>query len=153
MEVIIAIAIISVGLLVLVSLLSFGISSLGSAENKMIAIGLAQEGIEITRNIRDTNWLLNKRSPSNWTDGLAAGNYRVQYNEASLLSFSNIPLKKDSNGVYQYNYGINTVFYRKISISHISNSQIKVVSEVSWSEKGEDYSVEIEDRFYNWLEE
>lgn len=153
MEVIIAIAVITVALVVSIALISLSISGVRAGKPKIVATGVAQEGIEIVRNIRDSNWLSFKRKPSNWRDGLAAGDYRVQYNRASLLSFTNRPLQIDSNGFYQYDTGSNTPFYRKITISHIGNNQIKIISEVTWQEKGKSYNIKAEDLLYNWLEE
>lgn len=153
MEVIIAVAIVTTALAVLIALVSFSVSGVGPGKSKLIAVNLSQEGIEIVRNIRDSNWLSYKRSPENWRDGLDADDYRVQYDELALLSFSDIPLKIDSEGFYQYDSGSNTPFYRKISLEHIGNNQIKVVSEVTWQEKGRTQSVQAEERLYNWLEE
>jgi len=153
MEVIIAIGIITTALVVSVALITFSLSGIRGGKSKIIAAGLAQEGIEIVRNIRDSNWISGKRSPSNWRDDLGAGYWRVQYNQASLLSFSNTPLKIDSNGFYQYNSGSTTKFYRRIGIEYIGNNQIKVVSEVTWQEQGRNQNLQLEDRLYNWLEE
>lgn len=153
MEVIIAVAIITTALAVLIALVSFSVAGVGPGKSKLIAVNLSQEGIEIIRNIRDSNWLSYKRSSGNWRDGLDAGDYRVQYDKLVLLSFSDTPLKIDSSGFYQYNNGNNTSFYRKISLGHIGNNQIKVTSEVTWQEKGRAQSVQAEERLYNWLEE
>jgi len=151
MEVIISVAVITTAIVASISLISYSVSSIVSNQNKMIAIHLAQEGIEIVKNIRDTNWLLDKRGELNWRDGLDEGNYRVQYNQVSLLSFSNTSLKINSNNIYQYSSGSRTPFYRRISIVHISNEQIKVVCEITWQEKARNKSVQLESRLYNWL--
>lgn len=153
MEVIISISIISTALVVSVALITFSLSGIRGGRSKIIAAGLAQEGIEIVRNIRDSNWISDKRSPSNWKDGLGAGYWRVQYNQAGLLSFSNTPLRIDTNGFYRYDSGSSTKFYRRISIEHIGSNQIKVVSEVTWQEQGRSQNLQLEDRLYNWLEE
>lgn len=153
MEVIIAIGVVTTALAVSIALISFSISGIRIGKSKIIAAGLTQEGIEIVRNIRDSNWLSYKRSPGNWRDDLGVGDYRVQYDKLTLLSFSNTPLKIDTSGVYQYDNGSNTPFYRKITIEHIGNNQIKVLAEITWKEKGRSYSIKAEDRLYNWLEE
>lgn len=153
MEVIIAVAVIITSLVVLISLISFSVSKIRMGRSEITGISLSQEGIEIIRNIRDSNWLSYKRSPDNWRDDLGQGDWLVQYNEPGLLSFANKPLKIDSSGFYQYDDGNDTSFYRKISIEHINNNQIKVVSEVSWQEKGKSYSFRAEQVLYNWLEE
>ena len=79
MELIVVIAIILTSLVGLISLLSYSINGISPGKNKIIAINLAQEGLEVVRNIRDNNWLEGKRSSINWNDGLGSGNYRVEY--------------------------------------------------------------------------
>jgi len=153
MEVIIAIAIITTALISIMVLITFSISSIRVAKSKIIATNLAQEGLEIVRNIRDSNWLSYKRASENWRDGLQPGDYRVQYNQLGLLSFSALPLRKNSNGFYQYDSGNNTPFYRKITIEHVADNQIKVKVEVNWQERGKNQIIQAEDRLYNWLEE
>jgi prepilin-type N-terminal cleavage/methylation domain-containing protein len=153
MEVIVAVAVITTAIVGAMALVSFSVSSISLNKSKITATNLAQEGLEIVRNIRDSNWLADKKTPDTWQDGLGAGNYRAQYNQLGLLSFSSTPLKINSNGFYQYSSGTNTSFYRKIIISHISDSQIKVVSEVTWQEKSRSQVVAVEDRLYNWLEQ
>jgi len=152
MEVIIAMAVIVTALITLIALISSVVSGLKPAEFKLTATNLAQEGLEIVRNIRDSNWLSYKRAPENWRDGLAAGDYRVQYDQSALLFWADSFLKIDNNGFYQYDSGSNTPIRRKITIGHIGNNQIKVVSEVTWQDKGKSYTVEAESRLYNWLE-
>ena len=41
--------------------------------NQFVAYHLAEEGLEITRNIRDTNWLQNKA----WNEGMSEGLYGI----------------------------------------------------------------------------
>lgn len=153
MELIIAIAVITTALLALVALLAFSVSGIKLGENKLIATNLAQEGIEIVRNIRDSNWLSYKRTAENWTDGLGQGQWRVQYDQLGLLPYGAQNLKINSNGFYQYDSGANTPFYRKITIAQPEDNQIKVTSEITWQEKGRNQVIRVESKFYNWLGE
>lgn len=154
MEVIIAVAIIAVGLVAIVALVNLSVSGIRINKSRIIASNLAQEGLEIVRNIRDNNWLSYKRGLSNWKDGLAAGDYRAQYDSEALLVFSSTPLKIDSNGFYQYgDSGTNTLFYRKITIQNIDDNQFKAVCEITWQENGRNNVLSAETRFYNWLKE
>jgi len=152
MEVIVAIAIITVALISIISLISFSISGIVANGSKTTAFGLAQEGLEIVRSIRDNNWLDYKRTTADWRDGISAGDYRVQYNSASLLAYSYVPLRIDANGFYRYS-GALTKFYRKVTISNIDDNQFKVVVEVSWKEKSRNLNMIAESRLYNWLKE
>lgn len=153
MELVVAIAVIVIALTTSIALISFSVSSISTGKYRISATILAQEGLEIVRNIRDSNWLKYKRAVDNWRDDLGEGDWRVQYDQVNLLGFSSAPLRINVNGFYQYDTGDNTLFERKITIEHIDSNQIKVVSEVTWQEKGRSHVVAAEDRLYNWLEE
>ncbi len=102
MEVVVAIGLITAFLVGAISLVSFSISSIRIQKSRIIAAGLAQEGLEIVRSIRDNNWLSGKREAANWRDGLAPGQYRVQYDKITLLNLSSDKLRMDSEGFYYY---------------------------------------------------
>jgi len=155
MEVIVSVGIIMVVLVTVIGLITFSISGIRLNKSKTIAFGLAQEGLEIVKNICDNNWLSGKRSVSNWRDGLEEGDHLVQYDSGILMPFSSVPLKLDANGFYQYDSasGIETIFYRKINIQYIDDDQIKVTVQITWRELGKNQSLSSEVRFYNWLKE
>ncbi len=152
MEVIIAIFVITIGITGAMSLITYSISNVAISKSKIIAVSLAQEGIEVVRNIRDTNWI----EDVDWNDGLdpavdCPGGCRIQYSSLSLMSLSSNPaLKIDGNSFYQYDVGADTRFHRKIEITNISANEIKVVSEVTWNERGRSPEVIAETRLYNW---
>ena len=146
-EVLIAIFVIIIGITGAMNLINFTISSVAISKSQTIAVNLAQEGMEIVRSIRDSNWL----EDIVWDSGLVAGDYRVQYDNNSLLLFSGNPvLKINSNGFYQYDSGTDTRFKRKMTISDVSANEIKVVSEVTWDERGKSYDTSAETRLYDW---
>src|SRR3989344_8702093 len=66
-EAIVAIAVISVGFIGSLSLLRYASSQASSLKDQVIAINLAAEGIEIVRNIRDSNWL---KGNIDWRSGI-----------------------------------------------------------------------------------
>jgi len=136
-----------------------------SSKDRLVASYLAQEGMEIIRNIRDTNWL---EPPTNyWDEGL---NYprdctccysgcEVDYTAPTVLdpalSYSNQYLKIDSNGFYSYSPGTDTKFKRKITITApatlecpLDNCLLVKVS-VTWLGG----KVEALENLYNWQEE
>lgn len=157
-EVIIAIAITVTALISAIVLIAFSSSSIKINKSKIIAVGLAQEGLEVVKNIRDNNWLHNcpvcdRRTAANWRIGLGEGDWRVQYNLETLLSFEADPLKIDGNGLYQYINGPETFFYRRVNIQYLTDDQIKVISQITWNEKGKDQTISAEAVYYNWLKE
>ena len=117
------------------------------AYSKLTASYLAQEGIEIVRNIRDNNYIQNR----NWNTGLNSGNYQAQYNSLNLDNYTNNNLKIDSSGLYNYNNGEITRYNRMISIDKISNNEIRVTSIVNWKNRGIDFEIQVEDHLYNWF--
>lgn len=152
LEIIVAMGVIISILTSALVLITLSVNSTKTTRLKIIAISLSQEGLEIVRNIRDNNWLAGRRTALNWRQDMDPGDYRVQYNYSGLLAFSTTPLKIN-NGFYQYGSGDNTLFYRKITIEHIGNNQIRVISEITWSERGRNQIISAETRLYNWLEE
>ena len=155
LEVIIAIFIITIGIAGILNLMSFSISSVAVSKSQIIAGTLAQEGLEVVRAIRDNNWLQDIL----WYTGLdnCSTGCRVQYNNLGILPLAGNPfLKINANGFYQYDdSGSDTIFPRKITIICIgascdSANEIRVISEVSWNERGRSFSVPAEVRLYNW---
>jgi prepilin-type N-terminal cleavage/methylation domain-containing protein len=159
-EMLIAIFIISVGIVGVFTVINKTISTMAVSPSELIAAYLAQEGIEVVRNIRDTNWL---EPPSAlgvevlWDDGLAPGNYKADYNDNSLTAVtpgSDIPylLNINNNGYYTYDSGINSGFYRKITISQgpILVDSLKVFVDIWWTEKDKINHVTAEEKLYNW---
>lgn len=115
--------------------------------NNLIAANLAQEGIEVVRAIRDTNWFLGNA----FDQGLANGTYRVQWNSDSLIALGSNPPIKEDNGLYNYSTGSDTIFRRTISILKVNAGEIRVISQVIWQEKGgRDRSVMAESHLFNW---
>ncbi len=122
-------------------------------QQKLIAYYLAQEGVEIVRNIRDSNWL----DGAPWDDGIAddlsAGqfqNYLTAYNESELISFESKVLNLDGDGFYSYFSGTPTKFKREITITKTSIDSFKVSAKIQWSERGRTHNTEVIGHLYNW---
>jgi len=158
MEVIVAIFVIVVGLVGVLSLVSQTIFSSTVSKDKLIAAYLAQEGIEIVRNIRDTNWIEAESYTNDWDEGLTgcSTGCRVDYTtptqvDPNLSTDWNQYLNIDGSGFYSYSPGTPTKFKRKITIGAgpIGDS-MNVKVEVFWEEKGKTYSFESQENLYNW---
>jgi Tfp pilus assembly protein PilV len=155
LDVIFAIAIAVVGLLGIVGLLRYVVLAGRVSSDRFVATNLAEEGIEIVRSYRDSNW---KPKMSVFTEATfpisSATNYRVDYKQNSLLSYADTFLNIDAGGFYSYAAGTQTKFKRtiildptKCQVAAIDQGQcISVVSEVKWG----NYTLVVEDWLYNW---
>lgn len=147
LEVIVAIYVIIVGFTGAMSLLTFVVGSASVSYNRLIAAHLAQEGLEVVRNIRDSNW-------GNWFSAYVPGDYRVQYNTTDidlLPIYNNPPLRfRDDAPFYQYDQGSDSIFRRKIILNRISSVEAQVIAQVTWTDKGRSYSMEVDSRLWDW---
>src|SRR3989338_10729475 len=76
LEVVVAILIITIGLVGFLSLVIQNIRVQYIDKNVLIASGLAQEGLELVRNVRDLNWL----TPGNsWDQDIVGNSYTIDY--------------------------------------------------------------------------
>ena len=143
--VIVAMYVTSVALIGILSLVATSLKLAETSKMKLIASGLAQEAIEVVRDMRkaETEW-------DDWYADIVNGDYLVQYNSASLISFLDDPLKINGDGLYQYATGTNSGFYRKVTLTKLSANEVKVLVEVKWQIKGNWNYLKVEDRLWNW---
>ena len=113
-ELVIAMAVITTGVLATVVLLTNSIESARAVRNEVVGVNLAQEALEIVQNIRDQNV-----AAGQWNEGMAAGQtYRVDVLGADLLELgANPPLNLDANGFYTYGSGTETFFRRTVAFA------------------------------------
>lgn len=141
-----------VGMVGILSVANFAIKSASVSKMKLIASGLAQEGVEVIRGNREVNedW-------DDWTwysDAIATSttqDFRVEYDGDVLAYDANAPLKYDlGTGLYQYTDGNDTLFYRKVTLTKISYKEVKLAVEMKWQAKGNTHYLIVEDRLWNW---
>jgi len=153
-EMMVAMSLLVIGLLGIFAVLSQSLGLNRVAANQYIGVNLAAEGIEVTKNILDINFV----NGDQWNLGFDRdGDYAVEFNSSALIEDSqtiNAPLKFDeATNRYTYGTGENTNFKRTITIENTTPTEIKVTSRVYWEDRGNiDFEVEIEDRFRNWKE-
>src|SRR4051812_36397281 len=97
-EALVALAILSVALVPAVLLSNSALRAASVIRDDTIAAGLAQEGIEVVRTIRDANWFTG--APFN--QGLDDGSYRVQWDSVSLMAAGGNPPLNLTDGIYSY---------------------------------------------------
>lgn len=146
-EATIAIFLVTVGTVGAFSLIQRTIAFTSISSSQLTAAYLAQEGIEVIRNIRDTNYL----EVMPWDDGLSAtANYRLDYQSTGFpdLSCGNY-LKYDGN-FYTCSSDGSAKFQRKITITKPEADRMKVSVEVSWQERGRSHQFVSQTELYNW---
>lgn len=149
-EIVVALGILSFVSVGVIYSISLSLTSAARIKNNLIASNLAQEGLEISRNIRDRDWHLG----NNFGTSLPNGDYIIDWTSQALNPFSDVFLKVDGNGFYNYSSGQDSIFKRKITIEDSGQNPpavervIKV--EVSWNEKSGPKSIQAELRLFNW---
>ena len=148
LEVLVATFIITVGIMGSLSLVSRTIYSANISSKRLIAVYLAQEGIEIVRNIRDTNWL----EQISWNDGLIGCLFptgcEADYDDQALVSYLDRKLYIDNNGVFSYSpSATQTEFKRRITVTPNGSDILEILVSVDWQGKIE---VTAQENLYNW---
>lgn len=163
-EILVALFIFSVALTAIFYIILVNIQNANAVRNNITASGLLQEGIEVTRNIRDRGWHLDPNNPT--LNSLPDGTYRVQWNSIQcdgggqpagclpnpfLALGSNPFLKRDSvSGLFNYDSGSDTLFRRTVQIETISSVEKRITVTVSWQRGSITKSVSAEAHLYNW---
>ncbi|OHA66767.1 MAG: hypothetical protein A3C82_00680 [Candidatus Wildermuthbacteria bacterium RIFCSPHIGHO2_02_FULL_47_12] len=152
-EVLAAMFILVIGTLGVFSLIMRTVVFNSSVNSQFVASYLAQEGLEIVRNMRDANFLkMHKGAGGQWNDGLTAcaAGCGADYSDTALGSFQNTLLKLN-NGFYTYDAGTDTIFTRKITIDSLTAELLKVSVDVSWQDRGDTRTVRGATELYNWF--
>jgi len=163
--------------------IGLAVSSLIGSEQTLsmvVATNLAREGIEVVRNVRDTNWL----TPANtWNAGLtsaadatattvfnpATGAWTIDFTPNDLAGCTaDKSCKLYVGDDYAYTHTPagrqETMYSRLLTLNKVCqdgqilsecppiNPQIgfEVVSTVFWNERGRDHTVVIKEYLYNW---
>lgn len=166
-ETIIAIFILIVGTIVIYGVFFDMSKQTNNYPNKLTAFYLAQEGIEIVKNIRHDNWV--KNTSLDWLGGIDDENcknichFEADYKtgiDGELFRYINEGrfLNINSNNIYSYDTSgssLPTIYKREIIIAGSndvfgSSDIFKVDSIVRWQYRGEQFFVQIADFLYNW---
>lgn len=156
-EALVAIVILSLGLIPSLITIILGNSFTSAIKNNLIATNLAQEAVEVVRAIRDTNWF----NGLSFDNGLVAPSFdcsvgcRVEWNSTSLLAEAGNPNLYINNGLYSYTGTTPSLFKRRMIIvkdptSPGCNCELGILVEVSWPEKNRTKTIFVESHLYNW---
>lgn len=160
-EVIAAFTIIAIGLVGVLALVNQNIQAQVVNRNMLIASQLAQEGLELVRNKRDTNWLI---SGNDWKTGAGAGTpsdivqdltYTIDYSGnigggVNSIDGTGANLSINVNGFYNHVVAdAPSPFYRLITVQD-SGDWVEVNSQVRWKERGGTKDYTASTLLYNW---
>ena len=164
METLVAMFILVVGIGASFSLINQTLATASMAESKLVASYLAQEGIELVKNLRNKAWLdIRSGGSGPWDRYIQEGDWEVDYLSEDLSrSFSDggaFLYIEEASGFYKYinspgSNDVKTKFTREISITKIPlgedeyNLEAKVT--IGWQEKGRTHNFEILENITNW---
>ena len=178
-ESLVAIAVFTVGISAAIFVIQQSFFVGARVKNKIIAAHLAQEGIEVIRNIRDRNWIQGKvynvgdvaancfNESNCWTNGIndsdGSGNFTktgcVQYNNASLAASPcalGPHLSFDGSYYISVGSGVSYQFSRDVTTEFVPLDTIPDPDEpehlkvISTVTCGIGCSVSLEEYLYNW---
>ncbi len=155
-EVLIALLVVSIGVGGVVALVNQTSSFMSNASSQLTATFLAQEGVEIVRNIRDSNFLnIHNGESVLWDNGLAGCTSSTAGCEADYTNAALTPPPLDrflnlAGGFYGYNSGTSTQFKRKIFVD-VAGDTRTINVQVTWQERNRTHTVSGATTLYNWL--
>jgi prepilin-type N-terminal cleavage/methylation domain-containing protein len=153
-ETLVSLMMISIALLGIYSAIAKYTQQTKQMKENYTASLLGQEGIEIVRNMRDTNWVSRAAFANGLTGGTACsgdtGGWQADHTatgSANLVAYAGAYLNTDSDGFYTYSAGTVTPYKRQICIVQDTNTDILHVSViVRWTS----HTTTIREDLYNW---
>jgi prepilin-type N-terminal cleavage/methylation domain-containing protein len=136
-EMLVVIVIVGIGLVGALSFFNINLSNQSEGKNELIAAGLAQEGADLVRNIRDYNTL----NGNAWNLNLDAGTCLIDFNSVDSSTASvrhkcsgaGPAVCLDTSGRYYQCANGNTIFTRTVTISSVDASSMKIECKVVWN--------------------
>ncbi len=146
-EIVVAMFLLTVGTVGAFSLIQKTIAFTSIYSSQLQAAYLVQEGMEIIRNIRDTNYL----EGSAWDDGIGLGTgYRLDYQSESFPDVVCGNYLKYNGSFYVCSSDSKSKFQRKITITKPEPDKMIVSVTVKWRERGRTHQVFAQTELYNW---
>lgn len=158
LETLVAIAILLIAVVGPISLIGNSLQQIYYARDQMAAINLAQEGLDVVRQMRDSN----KLAGGSWTTGFTTdGDYVV---DPYLLISGGVPLIicnscsqlvvfDTTNEVYRQSFAGNaTPFSRVVNVSStgLNSEERKVTSTVTWKTGNQTGTLVVSGYLFNW---
>lgn len=147
-----AVFLISMGLLGAFALISEVSSNTAGSLSRLTASYLAGEGIEIARNMRDSNLLkINRGEAASWDTGLSScvAGCEIDFDDVSFAPYAGTFLKNNGTS-YSYDSGTDTKFQRKITVTSPNAYTLAVTVDVYWQEKGRSLALQASTQLFKW---
>jgi len=151
-EMLTAVVVVTIGVVGTFSMISEFSGQSQVLRDNFVAAYLAQEGIEIAKNIRDNN----KIQGNDWDDGLdnCYSGCEASYNDLTLTQWEGdgrVLYIEDTSGHYKYidtpaANDIRTYYKRRITITPTANNEIEIRADIYW----EDKTMMVKTKIYNW---
>ncbi len=150
-EIVIILFIISMGMLGVLSLIIQNIQSQTYNKNNLIAYQLAQEGVELIRMVRDSNW----RNSEFYTTGLSMGDVFMDFDDLEPSIYTGTPgdglLRLGTDGFYRHGgTDPSSGFSRRITLTLKNANTLQVDVQITWQERGRDSNYDLQALLYNW---
>lgn len=164
-EALVATSILAVSVTALLNIVGQNVFVSNYVKNKATAISLAQEGVELVRNIQDSALLVQEFSSFNQFLGdnfqpciFGSGTCVIDPRDLEITSCSNEcpPLLVSQNGYFNYDLAdnsnsFNEVFTRTFFIQPTGPSSGRVRVRVTWLQGQTERSVEYETELFPWI--
>jgi len=149
-EIMAVLFVVSLGLIGVLSLIIQNIQSQNINRRGIVAYQLAQEGIELVRKTRDSNWLI----ADPWNKNLPPGDFYMDFTNAApqlLTSPEQANLSKNGEGFFVHSGGISpTPYSRILKIENPGADAMRVFSQVTWSDRGKTFNYDVETLLFDW---
>ena len=156
-EAMVAISVLMIGMMAVFGVLSQSMSLNRVAADQYVAANLASEGVEIIKNLVDSEY--DPEYPTNFLAPVANLLGRtcvvdINFTSPAVCESPSDPLQFDKDGIYNLTGGSPTKFIRYVELSYNNDSgdeYIEVHSTVEWGRRGGVISdITVVDRLYNW---
>jgi len=160
LETIVVLLIMAVGLVAIINLTADSLRAQTLNRNTLIAYQLAQEGMDLVRNVRDTNWT---RNDPQWNDhiggSLAGICYKVDYRHLNPMPLASCDISQaklqvaSTTGFYLHDSASpDSPFSRMVEITADSSSapSSTVSILIQWVDQGATHKYQLDSQLYNW---
>ena len=151
-ETLVAVSIFTMSIMALLVVLTQGIANNNYAKKKILASYLAQEGIYTGVPGNSWNGFKAKLAPCNPGNGCRFDT--VFPHVVVVCNDPNNCKLYESNGSYSTNPigGADSGFVRKIWMTTVNVDEVKIFSDVSWTQGSGSYSITFSENLFNWIE-